>query len=103
MQLEMTTAREQRSGMREFAEYMPRSDPEHTRYHPAAAGVCDGVTVTRAEAAAQIDGLRRCMREVVRCRERREPEAAVAEAIGIGLRTVGRELAEALDALAASA
>jgi hypothetical protein len=40
---------------------------------------------------------------VVRCLEQHEPEAAIAEALGISLRTLWRDMAEALDELAAGA
>jgi DNA-directed RNA polymerase specialized sigma24 family protein len=103
MQVEhMRTTREQRSKMREFIMYVPRSLPSQVIYIPPDGAPGEGLTVTRAYVSARIDGLRRRMREViVRCLEQGESDEVVAEALGISLRTLWRDLAEALDELAA--
>jgi DNA-directed RNA polymerase specialized sigma24 family protein len=98
---EMRTTRDQRSRMREFILYVPRSLPSQVLYVPTDEGLGEGLTVTRAYVSARIDKLRRRMREVVvRCLEQGEPDTAVAEALGISLRTLWRDMAEALDELA---
>jgi DNA-directed RNA polymerase specialized sigma24 family protein len=104
MQLEeMRTTRDQRSKMREFILYVPRSLPSQALYIPPDEGPGEGLTVTRAYVSMRIDKLRRRMREVVvRCLEQGESDTAVAEALGISLRTLWRDMAEALDELASA-
>jgi hypothetical protein len=88
--------------MRAFILYVSRSLPSQVLSIPPDAGIGEGQTVTRAYVSARIDGLRRRMREVVvRCLEQGELDAAVAEALGVSVRTLWRDLAAALDALAA--
>jgi hypothetical protein len=99
--LQMRTTREQRSKMREFILYVPRSLPSQVIYIPPDGAPGEGLTVTRAYVSARIDKLRRRMRQVVvRCLEQHEPEAVVAEALGISRSTLERDMAEALDELA---
>jgi hypothetical protein len=60
MQLDqMRTTRDQRSRMREFILYVPRSLPSQAIYIPPDGAPGEGLTVTRAYVSARIDRLRR--------------------------------------------